>query len=326
MSADQLGASPLALLVPLGGAGEPPIPIYDRLVIGRECAGVDDAHRILIDHESVSRNHLELRLEPILDQAWIIDRSTNGTRLNGGRIERSTPVQIRPGDRISVGTSSFEFRADRFTATSTFDPRMTVKTVSRTDMVMVVGDIASFSSISEYTDDGVLLESIDRLYTGLHRLLSRHHGTLTNYVGDAFFATWETSETPGAMLAAVRFALDALDHVRSVAPSLPLRDPLGQPLRMGWSVGAGQAAVSSMTGMLVTVLGDATNVTFRLSGIAGRDGWPDVVVTELVRAACGDEFTFTPRAEVHVKGRTGEVGVYGVSGVRTPGPDVGPRP
>ena len=60
-------------------------------------------------------------------------------------------------------------------------------------MVMVVGDIIGFSTIAETTGDRVLLENIDRLYAGLRQILARHHGTLSNYVGDAFFATWEAA-------------------------------------------------------------------------------------------------------------------------------------
>jgi adenylate cyclase len=51
--------------------------------------------------------------------------------------------------------------------------------------------------------------------------------------------------------------------------------------------------VSRLTGMLVTVLGDATNVAFRLSGLAGRDGRPDVLVTDAVHRATAASFAFT---------------------------------
>ena len=68
-----------------------------------------------------------------------------------------------------------------------------------------------------------------------------------------------------------------------------------------------------MTGAMVTVLGDATNVTFRLSGLAGRSGWSDVVVTEPVHTLTADLFSFTDAAEVDVKGRTGRVKIYGVA-------------
>src|SRR5207237_1240155 len=69
----------------------------------------------------------------------------------------------------------------------------TVREVTVTKMAMAVGDIASFSTIAEQTDDRLLLENIDRLFTGLRRILTRHNGVLSNYVGDAFFATWESA-------------------------------------------------------------------------------------------------------------------------------------
>jgi class 3 adenylate cyclase len=67
-----------------------------------------------------------------------------------------------------------------------------------------------------------------------------------------------------------------------------------------------------VTGMFVTVLGDATNVAFRLSGMAARGGWRGVIVTDAVRAKTSDRFHFTESSEVEVKGRTGTVTVHGV--------------
>jgi class 3 adenylate cyclase len=180
-------------------------------------------------------------------------------------------------------------------------------------MVMVVGDIISFSNISEHTDERVLLESIDALYAELLRLLSRHGGTLSNYAGDAFFATWELGSVGAAATEAVSFVLESIERIRKFTPSLPLRDPSGMPLRMGWGISSGNAAASLVTGMFVTVVGDATNVAFRLSSMAGRGGWSDAVVTEAVRAMTLGMFGFTEASEVAVKGRAGSVTVYGVT-------------
>ena len=177
-------------------------PVYDWLVVGRECAGVDERHRLLIPDPAISRTHLELRLDLDLDQAWLTDHSTNGTRLNGKRIERSIPVRIKPGDRVRLGGAELQFRSRRFapTAQAGLNAAREVKTIREVivaDMAMVVGDILSFSTIAEHTDDRVLLENIDRLYAELRQILARHNGTLSNYVGDAFFATWETAGSPG---------------------------------------------------------------------------------------------------------------------------------
>ncbi len=55
---------------------------------------------------SVSRWHARLHRQ---DGCWILFDlgSTNGTRLNGWRV--STGVRVRPGDRVSFGTATFEF-------------------------------------------------------------------------------------------------------------------------------------------------------------------------------------------------------------------------
>jgi adenylate cyclase len=297
-----------------GNSEELSIPVFDHLFVGRECSGIDDDHRFLIDDVSVSRTHVELHLDPVQDHAWLTDRSTNGTRLNGTRMERSVPVQIMPGDLVEVGPVEFRFFSRQFRAPAEVDSRQTVRTVDMGELVMAVGDIVSFSTISERTGEAVLLESINRLYSELRRLLSGHGGTLSNYVGDAFFATWEARTAPeAAAAAAVGFALAAAGRVREMAPSLPLMSPDGTPVRMGFGVGLGPAAVSMMAGAIVTVLGDATNVTFRLSGLASRSGWPDVIVTDAVHTLTSERFAYAGPAEVTVKGRTGIVKIYGAA-------------
>jgi adenylate cyclase len=163
------------------------------------------------------------------------------------------------------------------------------------------------------TGDRALLVNIDRLYGELRQILSRHHGTLSNYVGDAFFATWEADAVPGAARAATAFAVAAAEPVPRIAAGLDLRDPGGGPLRMGWGVALGPAAVSRLTGMLVTVLGDATNVAFRLSGLAGRNGRPDVLVTGAVHRVTAASFAFTAPSAIQVKGRSQAVEALGAS-------------
>jgi class 3 adenylate cyclase len=276
---------------------------------------------LLIEDPAVSRTHLELRLDFDRDQAWLTDHSTNGTRLNGQRMERSIAVRIKPGDRVRLGDAELQFRSRRFMAAAAsgapgvVQDLNTIRAIAVTDMIMVVGDIIGFSTIAEGTDDRLLLENIDRLYAELRRILSLHHGTLSNYVGDAFFATWEAEADAAsdAARAALSFAVEAAETMPRIAAGLDVRDPGGGPVRMGWGVAAGPAAVSQLTGMLVTVLGDATNVAFRLSGLAGRDGRPDVLVTGAVHHATGASFAFTPPSALSVKGRSQAVEVLGAS-------------
>src|SRR5215469_2967874 len=177
-AADAEKTIPAVLVIGPDGPAERSVPLYDWLAVGRECAGIDERHRLLIDDLAVSRTHLELRLDFDLDQAWLTDMSTNGTRLNGQRVARSVPVQIMPGDRIRLGPAELQFRSRRFTAESgepDADRKSTLRELKVVDLVMVVGDIVGFSTIAETTSDRVLLENIDRLYAELRKILARHH-------------------------------------------------------------------------------------------------------------------------------------------------------
>jgi pSer/pThr/pTyr-binding forkhead associated (FHA) protein len=72
----------------------------DRVVLGRsrECD-------IRLADTNVSRRHAEVRRED--DAYWIVDLgSTNGTELNGRRVERE---QLSDGDRITLGATDVRF-------------------------------------------------------------------------------------------------------------------------------------------------------------------------------------------------------------------------
>jgi adenylate cyclase len=300
------------VLVHPGTPDERSVAIIDRLFIGRECAGIDDAHRLLVDGDDVSRNHVEIRLEPDAGRAWVIDTSTNGTRLNGVRIERAVPIPLKSGDVVRVGEVELQFDSSLYRLTGQIDARATSRRIFQSELVMVVGDVVEYSTMSEQTDDSVLAASMESIYSELKTLLRANKGTLSNLVGDAFFAVWELDHIPDSAPLAVEFACRACALVNRIAPSLPVAKTWPAPLRMGFGVVLGEAAVSTLTGALVSVVGDDTNVAFRLSAIAGRGGRADVLVTGAVHELTSDRFSFSGPDEVKVKGRTNAITVYGV--------------
>lgn len=311
MGTDSAGGARAHVVVHTDG-GERTVPIFDQLFVGRECAGISEQRRLVIRDPGVSRNHLEIRLDAATDQAFIIDTSSNGTSLNGARLERAVLVPIKPDDQIRIGGIALTFRSDWFKAVRKTTPELTQARIVQAAMVMVVGDITNYSTISEVTDNTVIAESLNHLWRELGSVLRAHRGTLNHYAGDALYAVWELRTLPEANELAIDFALAANQRLEELAPTLPLRDPDGSPIHMGWGVVQGSAAIAPMTRTVEAVIGDATNVAFRLSGIAGRAGRAAVMVTDSVHTAAEAKYVWGDAERVAIKGRRLPETVYPV--------------
>lgn len=95
-------AAPVARLIVLEGADSdrPPgasFPLAPVTTIGRDL----DNHVVLAD-PTVSSRHAVLNRR---DSAWWLEdlRSTNGTYLNGARLEPEAPALLRSGDVVQIG-------------------------------------------------------------------------------------------------------------------------------------------------------------------------------------------------------------------------------
>src|SRR6201998_2317360 len=303
---------PHAHLVMHVNGGEQSGPIFDQLFVGRRCSGIEEQRRLVIDDPNISRNHLEIRLDVASDRAYLIDTSTNGTLLNGMPLERAMQVPIKPDDRISIGDREVIFRSDRFNAALMSGTNPTLTRILEETMVMVVGDITNYSTISEVTENRVIAGSLNYLWHELARALRTHRGTLNHYAGDALYAVWELRRIPTANELAIDFALAANRRVEELAPTLPLRAPDGSPIRMGWGVVQGRAAIAAMTRTVNAVIGDATNGAVRLAGVAGRAGRPDVMVSAGVHAVVEAQYVWGRSEQVEIKGRRGMETIFPV--------------
>lgn len=307
-------SEPLGYLVVVEpDGGKRSVPIFDQIFVGRECAGIREDRRIVLDDPEVSRTHVEIRLDGAADQAYLIDTSTNGTLLNGVRLERAVPMRIKPGDEFRLGDYGLTFLSGRFDTTGTGDAVPTPTRISTSAMVMVVGDVTNFAQISESTDYTVIARSLNLLWRDLGNILREHRGRLNHYAGDALYAVWELRTLPAANELAIDFALAANQRVMDLGPNLPMRTADGDPIQMGWGVVQGMAALASMTRSVESVIGDSTNLAFRLASMAGREDRAAVMVSKGVYNATWTKFVWGESAEVTIKGRTGFETVYPVT-------------
>src|SRR5436305_3881581 len=217
------------------------VPLAGRLLIGRECAGVDPSRRLILEDPSISRDHVELRSEPGRAAA-LVDMSTNGTWVNGRRVERGEHIPIADGDRIDVGGHELVFHLSQPDGTVSVDANETIYNFGVTQMVIVVGDVVGYTALTEAYGGADVAEISDRLFAAVRLLLPDHGGTVVNYIGDAILAGWDAGRDPHAAERAIRFALAAHDLVTERAVELAVRGADGEPLRMGWAVTRGEAA------------------------------------------------------------------------------------
>lgn len=289
------------------------IAVNGRLFVGRECSGVDPAQRLIINDRSVSRDHLEVRLDGA-GGAVVFDTSRNGTWLNGMRLERAVPVALSDGDVLQLGGPELVFVAPAPVTVQRRSGNTTVIQSKAVPMALVAGDVVGYSTMSEGHSGERVATAVEQIFGAVREELARNYGTLSHVAGDALFAVWDLHYDSYGTERAVHFAIAAASAVRRVSKELPMRGPDGGTLRMGWGVTVGDVGMSSLTGAGSTVLGDAVNVAFRLATMAGREGLPSILVTAEVTERTGDRFTYGDSLEVAVKGRTEPVRVLSVVG------------
>ena len=271
------------------------VPIVGRLSVGRARAGESASPHLLLDDPAISRDHLELRVDPA-DGVVLLDRSTNGTRVNGRKVERDEPLSLTDGDFIEVGTIRMSFRsldaADRISD----DVRAAVRAIEHAHVATVVGDVVDYTAMT--ARDGE--DAADELFAALAELLVAHGATASSRAGDSLFAAWDVTGDPQAADKAVRFALAARKLVEDTA------------LQMGWGVTLGDAVPGHPSTARHAVDADAINLAFRLAGIAARDGEPLVLVSAEAATAAPDAADYGDLREIAIRGRAAPVQVQGV--------------
>jgi class 3 adenylate cyclase len=293
-----------------GSPEERAVRVDGRLFIGRECAGIDDAHRLLVEEAAVSRDHAEIRVST--DGVLVVDRSTNGTRVNRRQIERDEWHPLVDGDIVTVGSTDLTIRVldDALAPESVHRVTATASTSGR--MAVLVGDIVNYTPLTEAIGPVAVATAAEQLWRVVRPLVIEHGGTVNSYAGDAILATWEATED-GGIGAAVRCAVAADAGVRARAPELEVRALEGGPIQMGWAVTVGEVAIGRTSPSKLAVFGDAVNLAFRLSGLAGRDGMPSVLVTDDVAQSGPPDIALGEPTDVMVKGKTGAVTVRGAA-------------
>ena len=293
------------------GADRPPrvVPIIGGLFVGRS-AGRSAPQHLLLDDPAISRDHFELRVDPA-DGVTLLDRSTNGTRVNGRKVERDEPLALTDGDFIEVGTIRLSFRSLEASDRISDEVRAAVRAIEHAHVATVVGDVVGYTAMAERNGEDATAAAADELFATLGELLVAHGAAASHRDGDSLFAAWDVTGDPQAAGKAVRFALASAKLVDDTA------------LHMGWGVTLGNAVPGHPSAARDAVDADAINLAFRLAGLAARDGEPLVLVGAEAATAAPDAADYGDLREIALRGRSAPVRVLGAETAGSPSDRVG---
>lgn len=185
------------------------------------------------------------------------------------------------------------------------------------EVTVMLSDIRSFTSLSESMAPEEVVTMLNNYFAGQVGAVLRYRGRVDKFMGDAILAVFGAPIPLG-------------DHaLRAVLACLQMRAALaefnrlwtadgGHPIRIGIGVNTGPVVVGNIGSterMEYTIIGDAVNITQRIEDLT-KEFATDILITETTYAACKDIIDVGEPHMVTVRGRTTEMAIYPVTGLK----------
>lgn len=171
-------------------------------------------------------------------------------------------------------------------------------------------DMRGFTRLSETLAPVELQAFLNRIFSRLSEIISRHGGTVDKYMGDSVMAFWGAPvDNPQHAALAVRAAIEMAKAVEDLSEENRVA---GLPeVSVGIGLNTGLMSVGDMGSAVrrsYTVIGDAVNLAARLESLSGAYGVPVVASEATVRAVPG--YAWQELDRVRVKGRQQAVTIF----------------
>ncbi|MEX2546993.1 MAG: adenylate/guanylate cyclase domain-containing protein [Chloroflexota bacterium] len=163
---------------------------------------------------------------------------------------------------------------------------------------ILFADLVGFTPFAEERDAEDVRETLTRYFDLAREVIERYGGTVEKFIGDAVMAVWgaPTAQEDDAERA-VRAALDLVDQVRSLGPTIQARA----------GVLTGEAAVTLGATNQGMVAGDLVNTAARLQGVAEAG---TVLVGESTQRAASEAIVFDQVGDKELKGKQAPVAAW----------------
>ncbi|MHC1730215.1 MAG: adenylate/guanylate cyclase domain-containing protein [Syntrophobacteraceae bacterium] len=192
------------------------------------------------------------------------------------------------------------------------------------ELTVFFSDVSGFTTIAESMSPEELMVNLSEYFDELTKILSRRHGTVDKYIGDAILAFW------GAPLHDEEHVFNAcsagLDCQEKIAELNQRWESEGRHpfiTRIGISTGETVVGnVGSSERINYTVMGDNVNLASRLEGTNKLFG-TRIIVSHRTCEVVADKFWFRLLGTVAVKGKKEETTIYELMGRKAEGESEG---
>jgi adenylate cyclase len=294
------------------------LEIVDKVFIGRSCKGVDPQKRILVQDAQVSRDHAVISRRG--EHLRITDRGKNGTWVNGTRLAAGASSNLVDGDTISLGEFSLRVFYPENVTHVTDSAILTDGTrVIPTEIIVtnVVADVREFSTFSQAHASSDVYALMKEIFDTFSAIVYNYKGTIKDYAGDAVYAFWDHAVEPIRKQAvlACQAAIQQTQTINEIRAKLCGKNIAADNLQMGWGITTGKVTMSHYGSRAadLALVGDCTNLAFRLSGLANKELSEKIVVCSQTAELIRNDLKIKDLGTVAIKGRTGKEHVFGLS-------------
>jgi adenylate cyclase len=294
------------------------LEIVDKVFIGRSCKGVDPQKRILVQDAQVSRDHAVISRRG--EHLRITDRGKNGTWVNGTRLAAGASSNLVDGDTISLGEFSLRVFYPENVTHVTDSAILTDGTrVIPTEIIVtnVVADVREFSTFSQAHASSDVYALMKEIFDTFSAIVYNYKGTIKDYAGDAVYAFWDHAVEPIRKQAvlACQAAIQQTQTINEIRAKLCGKNIAADNLQMGWGITTGKVTMSHYGSRAadLALVGDCTNLAFRLSGLANKELSEKIVVCSQTAELIRNDLKIKDLGTVTIKGRTGKEHVFALN-------------
>ena len=294
------------------------LEIVDKIFIGRSCKGVDPQKRILVQDAQVSRDHAVISRRA--EHLQITDRSKNGIWVNDTRLAAGASSKLVDGDTISLGEFSLRVFCPE-NVTHVTDPAILTDgtRVTPTEIMVtnVVADVREFTTFSQAHASSDVYTVMKEIFDTFSAIVYNYKGTIKDYAGDAVYAFWGHAAEPISKQAvlACQAAIQQTQTINEIRSKLGGQNIAADNLQMGWGITTGSVTMSHYGSRAadLALVGDCTNLAFRLSGIANKELSEKIVICSQTAELIRNDLKIRDLGTVEIKGRTGKEHVFGLT-------------